>query len=41
MPYKSYILDIASNSRAILDLVTNENIGLTLRPLEALFLGKN
>lgn len=40
MPYKSYILDIASNSRAILDLVTNENIGLTLRPLEALFLGK-
>ncbi len=40
LPYEEYIKKIASNSRAILDLVTEENYGLTLRPLEALFLKK-
>ena len=40
LPYEEYIRKIASNSKAILDLVTEENYGLTLRPLEALFLKK-
>lgn len=40
LPYTQYISEIASKSHAILDLVTDENVGLTLRPLEALFLGK-
>lgn len=40
MPYDKYITEIAINSHAILDLVNDENYGLTLRPLEALFLKK-
>lgn len=40
MPYVNYINDIAAKSRAILDIVTDESMGLTLRPLEALLLKK-
>lgn len=40
IPYNVYIKKIASRSSAILDIVTKENYGLTLRPLEALFLKK-
>lgn len=40
LPYDEYITKIASNSKSILDLVTDDNYGLTLRPLEALFLKK-
>lgn len=40
LPYEEYITKIASSSRSILDLVTDENYGLTLRPMEALFLKK-
>ena len=38
--YSNHVNKIACNSRAILDLVTSENYGLTLRPLESLFLNK-
>lgn len=37
--YEKYI-EIAKNSKSILDIVTSKNYGLTLRPLEALFLNK-
>lgn len=40
LPYKNYVSEIANNSNIILDLVSNENYGLTLRPLEAIFLRK-
>lgn len=40
LPYNIYIKEYASKSMALLDIVTDENYGLTLRPLEALFLGK-
>lgn len=40
LPYEEYIKKIAGRSKAILDLVTSENYGMTLRPLEALFLKK-
>lgn len=39
MPYDSY-LELVNKSNAILDLVSQNNYGLTLRPLEALFLNK-
>lgn len=38
LPYPQYINEIAVKSKAILDLVTPDNYGLTLRPLEAMFL---
>lgn len=38
LPYPQYINEIAVKSKAILDLVTTDNYGLTLRPLEAMFL---
>lgn len=40
VPYDVYVEKIASQSHVILDLVTKDNYGLTLRPLEALFLHK-
>jgi hypothetical protein len=39
MPYQS-VLDLIGASRAILDIVQDGQIGLTLRPLEALFLNR-
>jgi hypothetical protein len=39
MPYQS-VLDLIGNSRAILDIVQEGQTGLTLRPLEALFLDR-
>lgn len=40
LPYESYIKKYASRSKALLDIVTEGNYGLTLRPLEAMFLKK-
>lgn len=40
MDYSVYVNDIACRSACILDLVTDDNYGLTLRPLESLFLKK-
>jgi len=39
MPYQS-VLDLIGTSRAILDIVQDGQTGLTLRPLEALFLNR-
>ncbi len=40
MPYKEYLQKIVARSRAVLDIVTEINYGLTLRPLEAVFFRK-
>ena len=40
MDYSVYVNDVACRSACILDLVTDDNYGLPLRPLESLFLKK-
>ncbi len=40
IPYKDYLENILNRSKAVLDVVTDMNYGLTLRPLEALYFRK-
>lgn len=40
IPYRDYLENILNRSKALLDIVTDKNYGLTLRPLEALYFKK-